>query len=152
MEFILGSGAKLLVTPASYSDASALKNVMLRALKGKLESVSKVDIEDRTAQGAAIMGLILEATTDQAFEEALFKCGEKAAYSFNGANAQQKVGPGLFDGKDGETARGDLLEIELRIVEVNVLPFFRGMFSRLKEVIPTIIADLVSKSDSQRTS
>lgn len=151
-EYLLGSGSKLLVNPAKYEAASALRNIVLRSLKGKLGEVSKIDVKDATAQGAAIMDLILEVSTDPDFEAALFRCGEQAVYTPVDSNAMIKVGAGLYnDLKVGDVARTDHLEIAWRIVEVNVLPFLLGIFSRLKTVLPTTIDSLKLRSASTKT-
>lgn len=128
MEFQLSSGAKLVVTPASFEDASALRNGIIRAAKGTplpedLQNMEMTDLKD----------FLISAVTSEEVDKAMFKCAERAVYE------NVRVSRGLFDDpKFQDRAREDYYEICWKIVEVNLSPFFKKTFSVLSKIRPTI--------------
>jgi hypothetical protein len=142
-EFVMPSGAKLHVTPAPFKDAQRLHNEVLRALKGS--NLGGLDIEKAKAAMAKaspesmgeVLGMVadvfLSLGSSEPVQEAVFACGARATYSFDGSDeSRQKLQPGLFDDtKAGETARADYYAIVKAVLEVNVGPFFKAAFSAL---------------------
>lgn len=128
-EFQLASGTKLVVTPAPYEDASDLFKAVMKAVKGL--SLSEKDlqtdierIKDSPAVVAQFLDKILSVAVSDEVEEAIFKCGQRAAYS--GIRVTREL---FDDEKIGDRAREDHYQIWMKIVEVNCLPFFKQAFS-----------------------
>ncbi len=121
-DFILGSGSKLHVSASSFQDANALRKALLKTAKGIPLSADPLNMDL-----SVLKDVFIEAASSDDVERCLFKCMERASYQ------DVKLVPSLFDDpKLGEQARGDLLEIYWKIIEVNCGPFFVKAFSALK--------------------
>lgn len=151
-EFTLPSGAVLTVTPAPFSDAKRLQNEIIRAAKGT--GVGEIDVAKlRTAfngQPEAALNMLAETlasvVSSEAVDAALMKCAERAVYRVDGSEAQRKVDRGLFDDPViGDQARGDYYSICMRLAEVNVVPFFKAIFSAFEARARNGIAAPTSK-------
>ena len=104
-EFILKSGAKLVVTMSPFSVGNSLRKAVARALSGQTDALSE----------GALNSLVANDEVEQIF----FLCAQSAIY------VGAKVNPALFDLPDLATqARGDYFEIFAKILEVNLNPFF----------------------------
>src|SRR5882724_578984 len=133
-EYVLPSGAKLVVSPAPFADASALLKAILKAVQG-LKLGKEIDI-DPANPGAifkdpsvflAVIDKVLSVATSDEVETTLFKCFERSSY--DGA----KVTRALFDDpKLSEAAREDYFTMSAKVIEVNCKPFFKQTFSGLK--------------------
>jgi hypothetical protein len=121
-EFEMPSGAKLVVTLAPFTDSLALHKTLIRAARDLpiTPDVLQMDV-------AALKDVLIEATTSQDVEKALFKCFERCVYN------NMKVRPDLFDDPTvGETAREDYYSIAWAVVKVNCAPFVKRISSWLK--------------------
>ncbi len=127
MDFTLPTGAKLVVTEASYEDAIAL----LELLVGCMDGISLPN-DIFQANVSVLKDLLVRAIKSQDVKAALFKCAQRATYE------NVRVEPALFDDpKLREKARADYFLILWRIVEVNCGPFFGKTFSELRERLKT---------------
>lgn len=119
METTLASGAKLVVTPASFPIANEFRKALMRAMRGMPISANTIDAE-------------LSVATSEEAEQAFFKCCERASYD------GMKVSAALFDDpKLGDKARGDYHQIYAEVVKANVAPFFKQTFSVLNSLTET---------------
>ena len=136
-EFILDSGARMVVTVAPFAQAKGLLNVLLREIKGgaigglDVGSIKDVkglgDLMGRPELLQAIVDGLMSVASSPAVDAAVFECGERAVYE------NVKVSPRLFDDVTvGAQARQDAFAIYAKIIEVNVGPFFGRLFSGLK--------------------
>ena len=132
-EFTMPSGAKLHVSMAPFEDADELKNAILKAAKDLKMTEDILGIEMSTlAQDAGaltqLMGTLINAATSPDIKQAVFRCAARASYD------KRKVDNALFDDPElGEKAREDYYAICMKIAEVNVLPFFKKVFSRSRK-------------------
>lgn len=127
MDLTLSSGAKLVVTPSSFSVANELKKSMMKACRGINLGLDMVEAE------------LAIATSDEA-EAWFFKCCEKATYE------GQLITKELFDDpKIGPKAREDYHKIFAEVVKANVAPFFKNPFSVFKELGEKKAEDPLSK-------
>lgn len=131
-EFKLPSGAYLLVGVVPYQDAAAFRDAVVRSLKGT--GLAKLDKDALLAGGAAVEVLVdvfLSIAASPDIEAAVLKCGKRCLYSRDGdAKNGQAVSADLFESLE---ARSDFYPVAGKIFEVNVLPFFVGAFSGLRE-------------------
>jgi len=127
-------GKELIVTPASFADAMALKEVIVRALK---ENGIKIDLssiefdpKDLERMEAGDVGWILEPVltlmTDSAIRNHLFKCSERAMFD------KSKVDESFFDEVEN---RKYYYPIMMEVLKVNISPFF-GLASSLFSNLP----------------
>ena len=139
MEVTLQSGAKLVVTPADFQDADALRKAVLRAVRGIQLNPTILDAEMNLQSLIANPNLatvfidrILSVATAEDVEDCIFRCGVKAAY------LNQPFSRALFDDpKVGQQAREDFHEICVQILKANLTPFFKQTFSVLKTFTAT---------------
>ncbi len=105
-ESILKSGAKLIISPASWGEVNELRKAVFRRMAAQgLDSF----------KGAGLLHML----ADNDIEALVFACAKAAIYE------GRKVEPQLFnDPKDGPRARGDYFEIFSKILEENLDPFF----------------------------
>lgn len=133
--FTLPSGAKLVVTKANITDAEALHDAVLGALRGAFiipANVADIDINLGQILGnPAFLGSaidkVLALASSKDVRAAAFKCAERATYE------GVRVTRDLFDDPAlGEKSRKDYYFILGRVIEVNLLDFFEQTFSWLK--------------------
>ncbi len=116
-------GKELEVTPASFADAMALKEVIAKALKenGIKIDLSSVDIDfnkiDKMDAGDVgwILEPVLTLTTDSTIRKQLFKCSERAMFN------KSKVNEDLFEDVEN---RKYFYPIMMEVLKVNISPFF----------------------------
>lgn len=139
-------GKELIVTPASFADAMALKEIIAKALKENgiridLSSV-EFDPKDLAKIEAGDVGWILEPVltlmTDGTIRKHLFKCAERAMFD------KSKVDEALFE--DAEN-RKYYYPIMAEVLKVNISPFF-GLVSSLSSNLPGL-KEIVQKFGSQ---
>lgn len=132
-EFTMPSGAVLLVCAAPFEDADALKNAIIKSAEGLKITPEILDLDMGKLQSdpdalTQLMGTLVNAATSKDIKDAVFRCAAKASYE------KRRVDTSLFDDPEiGEKAREDYYSICLRIAEVNVLPFFKKVFSRSRK-------------------
>lgn len=137
-EFALSSGAVLLVSMASFQDAKRLHNEVLRALRGTgageldLAALKDAFSTGKFKDGGDAVNMVVDrvmtlAASDEV-QAAIFACAKTAVYKPD--NAMIKVTPAMFDDVQfGERARGDFYQICMKVMEVNLSPFFKAIFS-----------------------
>lgn len=119
------NGKELRITPASFSDASALQKAIGRALKGSrfdlssLPGSSKEELPPGFLESA--IGMILNVAVSDEVEEALFKCSERALLGTDVINRD------FFEAAEH---RELYYPIMYEVIAVNVGPFLRGLASK----------------------
>ena len=126
------SGAEIVIRPASFKNAMALKNAVMKEL-----SSDGVDFNMDFNGVADIVPLFAKVDSSEAVQSALFAC--LATCSYNKA----KINLELFD--DHESARSDYYEIIIACAKENLSPFFKNLLSGLGDVIPKMAESLKQK-------
>ena len=127
-------GKELEVTPSSFADVMALKEVIAKALneKGIKVDLSSVDIDLKNIEKMDLgdVGWILEPvftlTTDSTIRKHLFKCAERAMFN------KSKVNEDLFEKVEN---RKYFYPIMMEVLKVNIAPFF-GLASSWSSNLP----------------
>lgn len=138
-------GKELIVTPASFAEAMALKEVIANALKenGIKIDLSSIDISsDKLSDMEAgdvgwMLDPVLTLATDGAIRQCLFKCAERAMFD------KKKVNIDLFEEPDN---RKYYYPIMMEVLKANISPFF-GLASSLFSNLPGL-TELVQKLKS----
>jgi len=130
VEFAGVSGVKVVISPASFEEASTLKNAIATKIKlsnFKLDIFNNKNIAEAFKEINAIpfIELLLSIDSDKEVNAALFACLNRCTYG--GA----KIVKTTFD---DITAREDYYVIIAECVKVNLLPFYKGLISRLSEL------------------
>ena len=149
-EFKLPSGATIYVSVSPYEQVIALHDALGAELRGHgvgaldvgkiqkaIEEKRKGEESDGGDEGLnVIVDKILALATSGQFKIALFACAEKAVYRPDGTESssiQFKIGTpgyGVFDNPDCMIqAREDFYEICRAVVEENLRPFGKALFS-----------------------
>ncbi len=152
MEFLLESGAKLLITESSFEDAIELNDSLLNAV-GDLKLTddilnADIDLANPMNAFAGTSGLLSLFTNKirsiascPGVRHHILKCGERAVYE------NVRVSKDLFDDpKIGSQARKDFYVICMKIIEVNCQPFLESLVSLLKINIKTLANTQKQKS------
>lgn len=126
MEFnTKGSNAKVVLNAASFRDAFSLKATIIKALK---ESGIKVSLDSfETMDG--LMSIWMALDSSEELFNMIMKCLQKSTY--NGVRITEET-------FEDEKARGDMYEIFIECIKINILPFYTPLLSRLKIELPTI--------------
>lgn len=137
-EFDLPSGAKLFVSISPYEQVMALHDALANEMRGKglgaldVVEVQKVLRKEGEAGLNIIVDKVLAMAASREIKDAVFACAAKAVYRPHGTvESSIPVTRTLFDnGKlDLEKVRGDFYAIAARIIEVNLRPFAKALFS-----------------------
>lgn len=127
MDIVLPTGARLVVSEASYQDVDALMTALANAGIGVQLANDLLNMDVTILKDA-----LLKSYASQALKDAIFKCAQRAVYE------NTKVTRGLFDDpKLKDKARADHFLILWEVVKVNCTPFFAQIFSVLKERLGT---------------
>ena len=132
------TGAKVIINPAPYKQAVALKNVILQeiiknplGLKLKGEGTNALEKElDITDLLDYLKNTLIGVEISDSFNDAIFACLSKCTYDMH------KITEQLFD--DVPEAREDIYEIKFKCVEENLRPFIKSLASRWKTLAPKI--------------
>lgn len=133
--FKMPSGAELRVGVAGFLAASELMTAVLNSLKGmalKPEDLKKdlEEIKKDPNQLGPIMDKLISVATSPEIRKGVFACASSAKYTPVPGKGEISVDEELFDDPEyGTQAREDFYPICLRIIEVNVKPFFAKAFS-----------------------
>lgn len=131
------TGADIQIAPAPFKDAMALKNVLFRELSSSGINFDKIQLDDLSKTHIEeIIKSIIQVDTSKEFYDAFFKCAGRCLYNNN------KITEDTFE---DITAREDYYLIMLEVLKENLLPFFRGLVSKL----PQFTAP-VTKKDTQK--
>lgn len=133
-------GAKVIINPAPYKNAVALKNVILKEIiKNPLGLKLKETAETKTVLEKELdisdlldylKNTVIGIEISEEFNNAIFECLGKCTYDM------KRITPDLFD--DLPEAREDYYEILFKCVEENLRPFFKSLVSRWKALAPKI--------------
>lgn len=119
------TGAKLEIGVASFKDCLKLKNVILSELSKVDIEIDKLDFAS-TDVNAILKPLLVVDSSEEVFE-AVFKCAVRSKY--NG----EKITMELFE---DTKAREDYYVVIIEVIKANLHPFFKGLASALKSIIP----------------
>lgn len=147
-------GKELIITPASFLEAMALKEAIASALKksGTKFDLSSIDIKnidldniENTNVGDIgwIFEHILTLGTDSSIRNILFKCAERAVFGKD----KEKVNTNFFDNVEN---RKYYYPIMMEVLKVNISPFFglkNSLFQKLEGLTEKF---LKSKSTPQK--
>lgn len=104
---------------ASFQEAMALKNAIQKAFT---ESGIKIKAEDNLED---ILYLIMSLDSNEQVNKEIFKCLARCTYN------NQRI---VMDVFEDEKAREDYYEIVFACLEVNLKPFIKALFSKLKDL------------------
>ncbi len=133
-EFKGNSGARIVINPASFKEATALKKCIEKELinaklpfdigkvSGLAEAKDELNKYGLTDLLEIAKNVVLSCDTSEEFEKALFDCLKHCTYD----NVQ--IREQLFD--DIPDAREDYYTIVFECIKENVLPFFKGLLSK----------------------
>jgi hypothetical protein len=115
-EFTTKNGATIIINEAPFADAIALKNAAERAIKS---TGVNLKLDDNIE---SLIGIVLALDSDDEVFKKVFKCLERSLCN------KQKITLDIFE----ESAmRENYYEIIVACLEVNLLPFFKALFSTL---------------------
>lgn len=128
MDFIsTNTKKKIVINPASFSEASALKKEVMKCLS-KANILREIDFSkfsttDINKLFTAISELIINADSSPDFEDAVFSCLGRCSCDNISISKQ------LFD--DQPELRADYYEIISKCCEENLRPFFKSLTTEL---------------------
>jgi hypothetical protein len=118
---------ELRITPSSFEEALDLKDAVENSIRsGKIKVDAKINLEDplKTDLGDETIGSILNSVlsidSSKDVRERLFICAERALLG------EEKINKDFFDKVEN---REFYYPIMLEILKVNLIPFFKGLFS-----------------------
>lgn len=122
---------ELKITPASFEEAINLKNAIGKAIKtGKINvDIDKIDIEDLdnieipSETIGDIINAVLAVGISKEIEKCFFDCAKRAMID---NTEKDLINRDFFENVDN---RQYYYPIMIEIIKVNVLPFFKGLFS-----------------------
>lgn len=122
-------GRELVVTPAPFREANALNKAIGKAIRGADLAEIPTDVKKDMSAGEirSVVELVLSVAVDDEVERLAFECGKRATYG------DRKITPELFDEVE---MRGAYYQIMAQLIQVNVAPFFGGLFSALSTLVP----------------
>ena len=120
-QFIAQSGAKVIINQAPFRDAMALKNAVVSEL-----AKNKIDISSISSdmEVGGILSAILSIDASEVVFDKVMTCLSRCTY--NG----EKIIENTFE---DASARGDYYDVVLACMKENILPFFQGLLSKLKD-------------------
>lgn len=140
-EIKVPSGAKVVINAAPFIDAEDLKDSILQEVSRRGLDL-RLNLEKGKDQDIDFGGLISAALAVVASKEvrkALNKCLIRCTY--NG----EKITEATFEPVD---RRKDYHDIQIACVKENVGPFFDGLVSKLKPLVPLALAQARSQTES----
>jgi len=133
-EFETTTGAMLKVGVASFEDCLALKNIVEKELSKQKIDINKIDL--KSTDISAIISPILAVDSSQDFINAFFKVAKKSLYN------DEKITRSTFE---DESAREDYYFILFEVCKAALLPFFKGLASSFKHIIPKTATKNIQK-------
>lgn len=113
------NNASVKINIASFQEAMALKNAIQKAF---IESGVKIKAEDNLED---ILYLIMSLDSNEQVNKEIFNCLKRCLYN------NQKIIADIFE---DEKVREDYYEIVYACLEVNLKPFIKALFSKLKDL------------------
>lgn len=117
-------GKELLIHPAKFKDAFALKMAVAKSLKGSNTDIKGDSTTDTktliTSNFNVLIDAVLSVDTSEEVSNALFRCANKAVFN------NQKVNEDFFEDVDN---REYYYPIMIEVLKVNLLPFFKNLSS-----------------------
>lgn len=131
MQFTTKSGARVVITQASFSEAMALKNAVASEIsKSGISLDLKGGLSETNIDIADLMRVFFQIDSSQNVQAALFQCLARCLR--NG----EKV---TFDTFEETDARADYYEIIFACARENLTPFFSGLLSELGKAAPALV-------------
>ncbi len=132
-EFTSASGAKVIINLAPFDDAMELKSAVLRQISAadikidpnKIKLADDIDIE-------GVIKAVIAVDCSPEVNAAVMRCLLKCTYDGH------KITKATFE--DGR-AREDYYEIMIACLKVNLIPFFRKVFSLLSTLLSGLGVD-----------
>jgi len=137
-EFKGQSGKRIVINIASFKESAQLKACIAKELLtqnidlGNADSLAGLKDELNNSVPKLLntaKNLLLSCEVSEEFNTALFNCLRHCTYD------NIKVDERLFD--DVPEAREDYYTIVFECIKENILPFFKGLLSKLKTLNPT---------------
>lgn len=118
----LESGATLVVAPAPFGDAMALKNAIFSELKKTGVDLKTLDFKQNVTPELinSLTKTVLTIDSSSKVSEALYKCASRCLYNDRQVNTE------LFKNTDYWE---DYYPIMIEVMKVNLTPFFKGLLS-----------------------
>lgn len=128
MEYKSESGAKVVINPADWRDAVALKSAIAKELS---KSDLSIDIEtiSKSQDITEFVKLFLVLDSSDVVYAAVFKCLIRCTYK------GEKIEEATFEDLE---AREDYYEIVFNCIKENISPFFKGLRSRFSQLLQTM--------------
>lgn len=139
-EFKGENGARIVINPASFKEATALKKAIEKELLnakipldlGKVNGLKEAKDELNKHSLAELIdilkNIVLSCDTSEEFNMALFNCLKHCTYK------DIMIREELFD--DIPESREDYYTIIFECIKENVIPFFKGLLSKLSILKP----------------
>lgn len=134
-EFIATSGAKVVINPAGFTEAMALKNAVVKELGSAEINIDLTRIRETNLN--SLLPLILQVDSSEQVNAALWVCLGRCLYN------SEKISEKTFE---AVKARVDYYEIAVACLKENISPFLDGLLSKLISILPAN-----SPSDTQKS-
>lgn len=131
-EITTKAGADLVIRPASFKDAMALKNAVLKEIAG-----GDLDLGANIGGAEDIVKVFAKVDSSEGVQKALMKCLERCTYD------KARITEQLFD--DNHKAREDYYEIIIACAKENLSPFFKNLLTGLSSIQAIIPESLKQK-------
>ena len=137
-EFKGQTGKRIVINVASFKESAQLKACIAKELLTQNIDIGNADslagLKDELNNSVPKLlntakNLLLSCEVSEEFNKALFNCLQHCTYD------NIKVDERLFD--DVPEAREDYYTIVFECIKENILPFFKGLLSKLKTLNPT---------------
>ena len=120
------SGNVLVIQPAPFAVASALRRVIMAEMKSVVIDTSGLDFSNLLGSGIplnTVKDLICQLLASEKVENAVWDCMSKGPATLN----YMKMTPAMFDGPEGFKLREDYLNCALEVALANLMPFISGL-------------------------
>ena len=132
-EFKGQSGKRIVINIANFKESAQLKACIAKELlKQEIDLTQFDSFESLKKEFNKLKDILLGFEISEEFNAALFDCLRHCTYD----NIQVKEQ--LFD--DVPEAREDYYTIVFECIKENILPFFKGLLSKLKTLNPTNVS------------
>tara|TARA_R110000744_G_C19209653_1_gene545880 strand:- start:303 stop:719 length:417 start_codon:yes stop_codon:yes gene_type:complete len=138
MEYKSETGAKVVINPADWKDAVNLKSAIAKELS---KSDVKIELDDLTNASdiSEFIKLFLVLDSSEVVYDNIFKCLARCTYH------GEKITEDTFE---DIKAREDYYEITFHCIKENLNPFFKGLRSRLSQLMLLVVPK--SKDESPK--
>jgi hypothetical protein len=132
MNELTKSGIEVKIEPSTFQDAMQLKRNIEKALLKNNINIANIDIDLDKIKNKQIdltlitpfLEIIMILDSDENVHNSIFKCLERCLYN------KEKITIETFEPLE---ARADYYEVIFSCLKANLMPFFKTLFSELKE-------------------